>query len=224
MLELIKKYIKNLNAENKFLLLFIIKLLSAIATFIFINIGGFFLIIGLADLLQIQQEKRSFLALFPILFMVLSLITCFFQNQKISDYCLTFFSDEDIIKNINLFFNYDKGIINEQFVYLYKEKESLLFDNLKEITEKIGSNWIILVKADVRKLLLNKYFQWYSKQISNKELYQYCKNTISEIIQNQETEYYHIIFDSFNDFIENEQLNLIKNKITEENIISVIHI
>ncbi len=116
--------------------------------------------------------------------------------------------------------------INERFRNIYKEREDKILESLKKITPKLHDNWLLNLSgaADVRKILLSKDIIWYSQQVSKKELYNYCNKTIEEIIENEEKEYYHIILELFNDFIEEEKILKMKNQLTKENVVSVIHI
>ena len=119
-----------------------------------------------------------------------------------------------------------KQVIYEPFRNIYKEREDKILENFKEITNNLPDNWLLKLSgtADVRKILLSKDIIWYSQQVSKKELYNYCNKTIEEIIENEEKEYYHIILELFNDFIEEEKILKMKNQLTKENVVSVIHI
>ncbi len=76
----------------------------------------------------------------------------------------------------------------------------------------------------IEKLKLSEEMEWYSKQVSQTKLYEYFKEDIKNIIKNKEKEYYHIILELFEIFLEEENKFKIKNKIIKENLVSVMHI
>ncbi len=221
----IKDFIKKLEFKKKYFLLETTKILFFIATCISICV-----ILTNIDIIDLFSIERSTI-IGSLTVLLLSILTGIFDGVislvvyiKLSRYFLSFYTDEEIIKNINYFYFEDKGRINHQFVNLYKEKKEIFFLNFKEITEKLGKNWVVLTKIDVRKLLINKDVKWYSNQISKIEFYNYCSKTIEEIIEKEEKEYYHIILELFNDFIEEEKILKMKNQLKKENVVSIIQI
>lgn len=220
MLKKIKEYIKNLDFKKRYKLLSTIKNLL-ISTIVLIDIYV------LTEILFVVRNITNYpmlnLAIFFIL-MCLFIIISVCISDKLSTYFKSFDTEEEIINNIEYYYETNNGTVSNCFIKLYNEKEDKILERLRRVTEKTETDWILKIKVNVRKLLLSKDLKWYSKQVSTKDLYNYCKNTINEIIENEEKEYYQIILEIFEDFIEEEKLNKIKDKLVKENTISIINI
>lgn len=225
----IKNHIKNKNYKKRSLILSIIKfLLLTFAIILKLSIGVY-MFSAIINTENNELVKNIIISGFFI-YLPFGALFLMYLNAKINNYFLSFYTEEEIINNIDKYYyayKMEKGNgVYKEFKDLYKEREDKILDNLKEITTKLPDNWLINLSgaASVRKLLLSKDIKWYSKQVSKKELYNYCKNTINEIIENSEKEYYQIILEIFEDFIEEEKVDKIKDKLVKENIISIINI
>lgn len=229
MLKKIEEYIKNKNYKSRSLLLGIAKFLILTS----ILLIGLSILIKLLIILEMFDDivsggfilVGSILKNLVLFFISLGLCLFFTINleKKIDKYFLSFHTEEEIIDNIQKYYYFSE---EERFRNIYKEKEDKILEKLKEITPNLSDNWLLNLSGtvDVRKLLLSKDIIWYSDQVSKKDLYVFCKKTIEEIIEKEEKEYYHIILELFESFLEEENKFKIKNKIIKENVVSIIHI
>ncbi len=95
----------------------------------------------------------------------------------------------------------------------FKRNQDFFLKNCKTITNKIKEkNWLLLVNADHRKIIQMEDLEWYSNVVSKHQLYDYLLDTIVDIVENQEYEYYEKLESVFSDIMHDKILQEVRTK------------
>lgn len=136
-----------------------------------------------------------------------------------------YFNKEEVINNISLF---NQNNLNNELLSFFRNNSDVIHGNLISITKKLDNkDWILSINLDTKNkkvLLLNKDLDWYSRQVSTRELYIYLEKEINECIDNNQSEYYTSINNIFFDFITEEKLQKMKNTINVDQKTLIINI
>ncbi len=193
-----------------------------ILLFLFItsNIFIFFIILTTPNITPVLAFISS---LFTSMLLIFTFNYCF-KKLKIMNFN-KYFNKDEVMNNLSLF---HREKLEQHLITFFKEDKQLIYDNIKNITENCNDKqWLLKIELTIEEgkiLLLSKDLDWYSRQVSTRELYLYLQPAINDIIETEQKEYYIPILNIFSDFIHSEQLKNIKDIINVEQKSLIINI
>ncbi len=207
------------------------KVFKSISEFLLLLYGMIFAIFSTLMINKIFDFTNEFelRLIYSILFILISILIfykslIYICKLKILNF-YQFFNKEEVLNNLNLF---KKEDLENYLLVFFENNKDFISGNIKKITANYeNKEWIIKLDLDTEQkkiLLLDKDLDWYSRQVSTRELYLYLESAITDIIEKEESEYYIVLINLFSDFISIEQLQKMKNVINVEQKTLIINI
>lgn len=208
-----------------------VKLISEFAFILFLIAFLLFFLLIILVKIPAMTNGIGLRTIFSVFFLLISsfgfvTIISYISKLKILNFD-KYFNKEEVMNNFSLF-NFNQPDLKSELLIFFETNTDLIQGNIMIVTEKLhNKDWIVNINLDTehrKLLLLDKDLDWYSRQVSTRELYLYLQKEINECVDNNQSEYYTSINNIFSDFIPPEQLQKMKNTINVDQKNLIINI